>query len=54
MATPAPDRRDSVRILAKTLTRQLREQGYDSREIVALATELLGEVTAHHQTQTRA
>ena len=37
----------SVEILAKSIFKSLTEQGYDSREIVSLATELLGEVTAN-------
>jgi len=34
-----------VRILAKSIFRELKMQGYDDRQIVALATELLSEVT---------
>jgi hypothetical protein len=37
----------SVRILAKSIFRELKTQGYDDRQIVALATELLSEVTDH-------
>ena len=39
----APERR-AARILAKSLYRDLTAQGYDERQIVALATELIGEV----------
>ena len=34
-----------VRILAKSIFRELTAQGYDERQIVALATELISEVT---------
>lgn len=34
-----------VRILAKSIFRELKSQGYDDRQIVSLATELLSEVT---------
>lgn len=43
-----PDKTKSVRILARSLFKQLRQQGYDAREVLALATELLGEVTRHY------
>jgi hypothetical protein len=36
----------AVRILAKSIYRDLTAQGYDDKQIVALATELIGEVTA--------
>jgi hypothetical protein len=46
---PAPDsvpqRNKAVRILAKSLFRELTAQGYDERQIVNLATELISEVT---------
>ena len=35
-----------VRILAKSIFRELTAQGYDERQIVSLATELISEVTA--------
>ena len=38
------DRNRAVRILAKSVHRELREQGYDPREIVAFAAELIGRV----------
>lgn len=38
-------RNRSVRILAKSIFRELQQQGYDDKQIVALATELLSEVT---------
>ena len=39
------DRQKAVRILAKSIFRELTSQGYDERQIVALATELISEVT---------
>lgn len=42
---PLIQRNRSVRILAKSIFRELKSQGYDDRQIVALATELLSEVT---------
>jgi hypothetical protein len=35
----------AVRILAKSIFRDLTAQGYDDKQIVALATELISEVT---------
>jgi hypothetical protein len=39
-------RQRAVRILARSLFRELRAQGYSPPQIVSLATELLGEVAA--------
>ena len=44
-----PDLRNdprAARILAKSIYRELTAQGYDDKQIVALATELISEVTA--------
>ncbi len=46
-ASAAADRQKAVRILAKSIYRQLTSEGYDERQIVALATELISEVTTH-------
>lgn len=35
----------AVKILAKSIYRDLQEQGFDEKQIVALATELISEVT---------
>ena len=35
-----------VQILAKSIFRELKAQGYDERQIVGLATELISEVTS--------
>jgi hypothetical protein len=39
------DRKRAVRILAKSIFKELTAQGYTDQQIVALATELLSEVT---------
>ena len=36
----------AVKILAKSIYRDLEAQGFDERQIVSLATELISEVTA--------
>ena len=46
-AVPAGAERDrAVRILAKTIYKELTMNGYEGRQIVALSTELLGLVTS--------
>lgn len=37
----------AVKILAKSIYRDLQEQGFDEKQIVALATELISEVTTN-------
>ncbi len=39
------ERNRAVRILAKSIYKELTEQGYDEKQIVSLATELIGAVT---------
>lgn len=39
------ERSRAVRILAKSLYRDLTTQGFDEKQIVSLATELISEVT---------
>jgi hypothetical protein len=46
-----PAGRKAVRILARSLYRELTSQGYDERQIVALATDLISEVTAKMSSQ---
>lgn len=41
----------AARILAKSIYRELTAQGYDDKQIVALATELIAEVTASVSTK---
>jgi hypothetical protein len=35
----------AVKILARSIYRELRSQGYDDKQVVSLATELIAEVT---------
>ena len=42
---PAGERDKAVRILAKSIFRELKTNGYTSRQIVALSSELIGLVT---------
>ena len=54
MNKPATDRNakiNAVRILAKSIYRDLEAQGFDEKQIVALATELISEVTNKISTQ---
>ena len=46
-AAATAERQKAVRILAKSIYRQMTSQGYDEKQIVALATELISEVTTH-------
>jgi len=48
------ERQKQVRILAKSLFRDLTAQGYDERQIVSLATELISEVTTRMASESRA
>ena len=43
--TPRVEREKALKILAKSIFRELRTQGYDAREVVALSTELLSLIT---------
>ena len=43
-------RNRAVRILAKSIFRELTSQGYNERQIVSLATELISEVTTKMST----
>jgi hypothetical protein len=46
-ATSSPqDRNRACRILAKTIYRELRQNGFDHKEIVAIAGDLISLVTA--------
>jgi hypothetical protein len=42
---PHMERDKALKILAKSIFRELRTRGYQPREIVALSTELLGLIT---------
>ena len=39
------ERQKAIKILARSLHKQLTSEGYDDKQIVALATELISEVT---------
>ena len=41
----AREREKALKILAKSIFKELKSQGYDSKQIVGLATELISEVT---------
>ena len=36
----------ALKILAKSIFKELKAQGYDSRQVVSLATELIAQVTS--------
>ena len=42
---PTANRERSLRILSKSLYRDLRQNGYEPKQIVALASELIEQVT---------
>jgi hypothetical protein len=45
-ATPAvPNREKALQILSKSIYKELRENGYEPKQIVALATEIISLVT---------
>ncbi len=52
---PSPGERDprAVSILAKTIYRELRSSGYGAREVMTLASELLGMVASEVKGQRR-
>ncbi len=45
LEAPVPNKNKAVRILAKSIFRELTAQGYNEKQIVSLATELISEVT---------
>jgi hypothetical protein len=53
-ATPKmpQDRDKALKILAKSIFKELKSQGYESKHIVSLATELLAQITDDLQTDT--
>jgi hypothetical protein len=44
-AVSGPSREKALQILSKSIYRELRENGYEPKQIVALATEIIGLVT---------
>lgn len=43
---PPRERERAVKVFARSIYKELRSNGYDARQMVALATELIGLVTA--------
>ena len=43
--TTTPNRERALKILSKSIYRELRQNGYEPKQIVALATELISQVT---------
>ena len=43
--TTVPNRERALKILSKSIYRELRQNGYEPKQIVALATELISQVT---------
>ena len=41
-----PNREKALKILSKSIYKEMRQNGYEPKQIVALATELISEVTA--------
>ena len=46
------ERDKAIKILAKSIYRELRASGYDAREIVALSSELIGLITTDIKPET--
>lgn len=44
----------AIKILAKSIFRELESQGYDEKQVIALATELISEVTSKMAVDKRA
>jgi hypothetical protein len=42
---PAAERDKALKILAKSIFRELKSQGYESKQVIGLATELISLVT---------
>ena len=45
LPAPAPNREKALQILSKSIYKELRENGYEPKQIVALATEIISLVT---------
>jgi hypothetical protein len=43
---PAPNREKALQILSKSIYKELRENGYEPKQIVALASEIISLVTS--------
>jgi hypothetical protein len=44
-AAPAPNREKALQILSKSIYKELRENGYEPKQIVSLASEIISLVT---------
>ncbi len=42
---PSPNRDKAIKILSKSIYKELRQNGYEPKQIVALATEIISMVT---------
>jgi hypothetical protein len=45
-SAPSPNREKALQILSKSIYKELRENGYEPKQIVALATEIISLVTS--------
>jgi hypothetical protein len=45
-STPLPNREKALQILSKSIYKDLRQNGYEPRQIVALASEIISLVTS--------
>jgi len=45
-SAPPPNREKALQILSKSIYKELRENGYEPKQIVALATEIISLVTS--------
>ncbi|HXJ23237.1 MAG TPA: hypothetical protein VMT03_23685 [Polyangia bacterium] len=45
-AAPSPNREKALQILSKSIYKELRENGYEPKQIVALASEIISLVTS--------
>jgi hypothetical protein len=52
-ATPVMSKERALKILSKSLYRDLRQNGYEPKQIVAVASELIGLVTSDIKEDTK-
>jgi hypothetical protein len=52
MTRPDQEREKALKILARSIFKELKSQGYEAKQIVSLATELISEVTSDLQHDT--
>jgi len=46
VSAPVPNREKALKILSKSIYKEMRQNGYEPKQIVALATELISLVTS--------